>query len=697
MGNHQISRGARALSILGALALGVIAAATADARAGAPWSSSHANRSPEFVPGEVIVGYEPGAVGRGRSAVRDSGQVQAARPLGIARLDLVALRPGKSVRAAVRRLERKPGVAYAEPNYVRELQAIPNDPLFGRLWGLHNPGGAGARRNADIDAPEAWDITLGEGSIVAVLDTGITYEHEDLVGQIYLNPGETGAGRENNGIDDDGNGFVDDWRGWDFGGADGPEGDDRTGPDNDPRDYYGHGTHVAGTIAAAANNGVGIAGVAPGAKVLPIRLGDYDLNVARSVRGIKYAHAMGADVVNMSYGGWGPSQAELDAIRAASDTVFAISAGNYRTNVDAARFYPCSYPARNIICVAASNPRDQLAGFSSYGRAQVDIAAPGAKILSAAWQPWFTRVFHDNFKERLVPTWRRAGRGNTWGRERVRKPRRFGPPKRDIALSDSPGKPYRNKANSRLTARPVALPGKDCALYYWIHGRSERNRDRLLVEARAGGRDWEQVASYSGRVVRTAAEIDLSAYDGAPAFQFRFRLRTDDSVRDKGFVIDNVAIDCGADYLRASGTSMAAPHVAGAAALLHAHKPALSPFEIRATLVGSADRRPAFRKTTTARGRLNAAAALTYTDTQAPRTRVREVVRVGKRRALIKLAANEIVSRFECRLDDGPFERCGNSFKTGALSKGTHVFRARAVDAFGNVDPTPALKRVRIR
>jgi hypothetical protein len=127
-----------------------------------------------------------------------------------------------------------------------------------------------------------------------------------------------------------------------------------------------------------------------------------------------------------------------------------------------------------------------------------------------------------------------------------------------------------------------------------------------------------------------------------------------------------------------------------------AHDPSLTPFEVRAKLVGSADRKPGLRLTT-ARGRLNAAAALTYEDATPPQTRIRKFKRIGPRKVRFRLGANEIVRRFECRIDGGPYEKCRALFKSGALSKGSHAFRARAVDAFGNADPTPAFRRFVIR
>ena len=153
-------------------------------------------------------------------------------------------------------------VEYAHPNFMLGPDAtFFNDPRFGELYALHNTGqtilGQVGVPDADIDAPEAWDITTGSSTVVVgVIDSGVAYTHPDLAANIYINPGEIAG----NGIDDDSNGFIDDVRGWDF-----------FANDDNPQDEHGHGTHVAGTIAAVGGNGVGVVGVAPGVKVLPVR------------------------------------------------------------------------------------------------------------------------------------------------------------------------------------------------------------------------------------------------------------------------------------------------------------------------------------------------------------------------------------------------------------------------------------------
>lgn len=335
--------------------------------------------APDAVPGELIVRFKSTLRESQREAVRNTVGAELEEKLPVKGLELVDLAAGMSVAAAERSFERQSEVLYAEPNFYRHAAATPADPMFGSVWGLNNTGqpvlGRRGTADADIDAPEAWELTKGSPTvIVAVVDTGVAYDHQDLAPNVWTNPGESGAARESNGRDDDGNGRVDDVRGWDF-----------AGKDNDPRDGNGHGTHVAGTIGARGDDGYGVSGVAWDTSLMPVQVlgANGSGSVADVVAGYAYAAQNGADVVNASLGGSSSTQAEREAIQDAPDTLFVVAAGNDgRSNEDVPQ-YPCNYSLANVICVAATNSDDELASFSNFGSTSVDLAAPGDSTLSS--------------------------------------------------------------------------------------------------------------------------------------------------------------------------------------------------------------------------------------------------------------------------------------------------------------------------
>jgi subtilisin family serine protease len=285
----------------------------------------------------------------------------------------VKLAPGQSANQAMERLARHPLVEAVEPNYVVRALVTPNDPRFGELWGLQNIGQTGGTNDADVDAPEAWDTVTGSSSVVtAVIDTGVDYTHPDLAANMWTNPGEIPG----NGIDDDGNGYVDDVHGYDFYHNDG-----------DPFDDHGHGTHVAGTIAAVGDNGVGVVGVSWAARIMAVKFLGPDGSglLSGAISAVLYAADMGARVMNNSWGGGGFSQALEDAITAALevDALFVAAAGNSASNNDAFPHYPSNYDVANVLAVAAIDHFDAKASFSSYGAATVHLGAPGVNILSS--------------------------------------------------------------------------------------------------------------------------------------------------------------------------------------------------------------------------------------------------------------------------------------------------------------------------
>ena len=320
-------------------------------------------------PSRVIVELRPEAHALKAQDWRWTGAT-AARPLAanLWEVDLA----GTTVADALRLFRSHPLVASVEPDYTLRLALTPNDPDFGDLWGLDNTGQTLGTSDADIDAPEAWDLTTGSSAtIVAVIDTGIDYRHPDLAGNMWVNAGEVPG----DGLDNDGNGFVDDVHGYDF-----------INEDGNPLDDQGHGTHVAGTIGAVGNNGVGITGINWNVRLMALKFlgADGSGSTSDAIRALNYAVQMGAHISNNSYGDTDFSAAFRDAIAAAGTAghVFVAAAGNSGTNNDASPFYPAAYGATNLISVAATNDNDQLASFSNYGATNVDLAAPGVDIYS---------------------------------------------------------------------------------------------------------------------------------------------------------------------------------------------------------------------------------------------------------------------------------------------------------------------------
>ncbi|MGL4400293.1 MAG: S8 family peptidase, partial [Luteolibacter sp.] len=242
----------------------------------------------------------------------------------------------------------------------------PNDPSYSQLWGLHNTGQTAGTPDADIDAPEAWEFSTGSADVVvAVIDTGVDQNHNDLRDNIWTNTAEIAG----NGIDDDGNGFIDDRQGWDF-----------YADDNVAFDEQGHGSHCSGTIGGTGNNGVGVAGVCWDVSIVPIRfLGPFGGSTSDGIDSINYSTTIGVDLSSNSWGGGGFSSLLEQAITRANTAgiLFVAAAGNDTVNNDIFPNYPSNYSAPNIISVASTTATDSLSSFSNYGLTTVDIAAPG--------------------------------------------------------------------------------------------------------------------------------------------------------------------------------------------------------------------------------------------------------------------------------------------------------------------------------
>jgi len=250
--------------------------------------------NPDAVPGEILVKFKPKRAQVAMDNTQAAQKIRVASARRLKRIDwhVIKVQGDRKLKDVIMAYRQSPDVLYAEPNYLLHAldgQYIPNDARFGQLWGMHNTGQSGGTPDADIDAPEAWHSITTSGIVVAVIDTGVDYNHLDLAANMWTNPGEIPG----NGIDDDGNDLIDDVRGWDFSNG-----------DNDPMDDHGHGTHCAGTIGAVGNNALGVAGVCWNVKIMPLKFlnSQGGGSTVDAIEAITYATLMGAKVMSNSWG-----------------------------------------------------------------------------------------------------------------------------------------------------------------------------------------------------------------------------------------------------------------------------------------------------------------------------------------------------------------------------------------------------------
>ncbi|MRS13215.1 MAG: tandem-95 repeat protein [Actinobacteria bacterium] len=587
------------------------------------------DRDAVYVPGEVIVRFKSAVSSVGTAAAHRRAGSLDDRPLGGLRgLEIVRIKRGMSVEAAVKAYEAMPEVAYAEPNYVVRAAVMPNDPAFGDLWGLNNTGQTGGTPDADIDAPEAWNVTTGSNAaVVAVLDTGVDYEHPELAGNLWTNPDEIPG----NLIDDDGNGYVDDVHGADMVNSDG-----------DPMDDNGHGTHVAGTIAAEGNNALGVAGVNWDVAIMPVKiLGATGIgSTARAIAAYQYAAANGARVLNNSWGGYYAfSQAEYDAI-AAIDALFVCAAGNERRDIDGAqKFYPAAYNLPNIVSVGASDNSDAPAKFSNFGAANVDVFAPGtaikstwpgsreATIVAGATE---TRLAYEDFTS--LGDWNQYRySGQPWQPWTLNTASFVSPPSSASALG------YVNNQYSHLRRKtPVDLSG---ATYPGMRFRLRCNTEPGYDFIRWGV--WDQSANTytdlgrgsgttSGQFVTVLRNMTSFAgqSDIYPWFELSANSSNSSANGYEGAWVDDlevfdvsyagsgspwrIAADFTNAYATLSGTSMATPHVSGIAALLLARAPSLTTSGLKGAIMSGAEPKSALTGLCVTGARANALDSLVF-------------------------------------------------------------------------------------
>jgi len=333
------------------------------------------------VPGRLIVKYKEGVGKEEQARIRGQENLEKKEELGLIGAEVVKPK-GHSVGQAIRDLNNRRDIEYAEPDFIQYPAGYTDEPRFAELWGINNTGqtisGSPGTANGDVNGKEASTRTLGSLSlVVAVIDNGVDFSHPDLSARAWRNPGESGNGKATNGLDDDRNGLVDDVNGWDYCG------DDNTVHDaNDS-----HGTHVSGTIAGSINND-GVVGVAPNVKIMALKfICAQGGSTSDAILAIQYARSKGVKLSNNSWGGGGFSQALRDAI-SDSGSLFVAAAGNgggdgVGDDNDTTPTYPASYDSPNILAVAAVDNQGDLASFSNFGATSVDISGPGVSILSS--------------------------------------------------------------------------------------------------------------------------------------------------------------------------------------------------------------------------------------------------------------------------------------------------------------------------
>ena len=662
----------------------------------APLQRSGGHAGQAFVPGELIVQFRTGASTAARTSALRTRGASFVQGLGQKGLMLVKLAEGASVTAAAQAFEDDPTVEFAEPNNISHLTAtLPNDPRFGDLWGLNQAA------DNDIDAPEAWDLNTGSGSvIVAVIDSGVSYTHPDLAPNIWINDDPAGGG------DNDGNGKVDDTRGWDF-----------VQEDNTPLDFNGHGTHVAGTIGAQGNNAIGVTGVNWDVSIMPLRAADANggLTDADILQAITYACANGADIVNGSFGGPSPNSAIANAIKSGpcANTLFVFAAGNdgavLELNDDDHNSYPCEYhrsvaaggaDATNLLCVAATQEDGTLPTFSNRGDTAVHLAAPGTDIWSAqqvysmlpGWPDGFegtTAAFNSRWNGRLI-----TSGSKLWNRSGTRKSGSF-------SLADSPSGSYNNNTQTSIRRMTkFSLAGRrGCRLFYDMRLATEQGVDGFQINAGLTTFASTFIDGWSGSTggAFVSESSDFSPFDGRAGITLRFWLFSDPTIVGDGVYLDNVSMRClaatGGSYQSLAGTSMATPHVAGAAALLLARNPALTVAQLKTALLGTVDTSPDLEVLTN--GRLQLFGALDSVADGAPPEGYYHAAPAGQDEpdhGTLAFTSNEPgADTFQCSHDGGAFAPCTSPVTLPGLLAGNHTFSVIATDGAATPDASPAV------
>jgi subtilisin family serine protease len=523
-----------------------------------------------YRPGELLVTFVPEATETQMAALhRRAGATVAGRGHRN-RLHRVHWGSSRAALAAMSRYRASAAVAHVERHARRYPQRVPDDPLYGQQWGLDR-----------IKAPAAWEFgTGGAEPIIAVIDSGADYRHPDLAGNIWVNPAERHGTA---GVDDDGNGFADDLVGWDFAGASGQKGD----PDPSDGAASGHGTHVAGIIAATGDNAEGIAGVCWTARLMPLKVkadNDDDYDTFHIIAALDYARDQGARIVNCSFGGPTYSESEYQAIQRLGDqgALVVCAAGNGGVNLDHSQpLYPASYDLACIITVAAATRGDELAAFSSWGPSSVDVMAPGEAIRSTVPSATEAAVVAGETRHPAIGLLYAA----LTGRDGVAGP---------LAVC---GEGYPDQFPAGQAGYVALVWRSDAAVEFGFAQKT--------ANARAAGAAAVIIAN--NRVDNLDQEGGtLGAPDDWPPAVTVTRSAGEALVLQAG---QHVAV-VHHPYAYSQGTSMAVPHVSGLAGLIWARDGSLSAGQVKAAILDGVDPIAAVSGKLVSGGRINAQQAL---------------------------------------------------------------------------------------
>jgi len=598
---------------------------------------------PRYREGEVLVGFKKGIKAQAIDEMLSTKRLDKKKKFPvISRLKgkeyMLVKGDGKDAAELRDMIKQDPSVESATLNYAGQFLStcegnIPDDELFDFQWPFCNKGQeifcfgpdpedcVYGTPDADIDATEAWDIQTGSEDVVAVVfDTGVAYNHPDLTENMWVNKAEA-AGIE--GVDDDENGYIDDIYGYDVGED-----------DPDPMDSMGHGTHIAGTIAARGNNGIGVAGVNWNARIMAVKVAtaDYGLYLEDVLEGIEYITTMkkaGVNIVavNCSWGFWEYMEIMEEAMDEAGKlgVIFVAAAGNDADDNDngvVPNPYPASFDLDNIVSVAATDWNDNLTSFSNYGLTSVDLGAPGSMVLSTIIMNWYwpgegNDIFFDNMEEG-PDKWNAK---SPW--EIIQWPQ-YDP--ENHVWTDSPDGNYASNTESGLATIPIDLSEAtgQLMLGFWMQIDLEAMADWLDISYKGPSGTWDTLFGITGTTepdVWYILNIPIFEEYYWSGFQVKFTLHSDDQNNFDGVYLDNVGVgipEIALDYVWMDGTSMAAPHVTGALALMAAEYPEEGPDTLIQRILLGVDPVPSLDGKVATGGRLNLRNSLQITFNEPP-------------------------------------------------------------------------------